>query len=555
MLDHALTNDLFPSDLPEVSHWEQYFAPRDLADGCRVTRFAPSPTGFLHIGGLYTAMVSESLADQTGGVFLLRIEDTDQARLVAGADRQFEKILEHYGLSPDEDRRNGAWGPYLQSERVDIYLSHIRDLMRRGLAYPCFCTKEELAARAEEQRATRSPIGYYGRWAPCRTMTTEETVRRLADGTPYVVRFRCPREIPGRVRFPDLIRGGVTMQDNGNDIVLLKSSDQDIDLPTYHLAHVVDDHLMRVTLVVRGDEWLSSVPVHLQLHKALGFKVPQYAHLAPLMKVDGTSRRKLSKRKDPESSVDFYLAAGYPPSAVVHYLRGLANSRISEMSTAKGLATPIAISEMGTAGPLLDLPKLRSISREFISQLSTDEFIREVRNWSAEHDPELDAVLERHPALAGKVVAMIQNRSGQPRKDIACWSEFREKYGFCFPELHVPPAALDDPRFNSLDPSLVARVADDFAAAYHHHDQPAPWFRQLRDLAGRYGFATDTRSMRQDGHRYPGSVRDLADVVRVCLTGATRSPDLFEVAHTIGHDEVLRRLAAFRPAVAVDHVG
>ncbi|MFJ6579669.1 glutamate--tRNA ligase [Streptomyces sp. NPDC091368] len=541
MLDLSVINAMFPPDLPEPAAWERRFGPRALPDGAEVTRFAPSPTGHLHIGGLYTAAVARALARQSGGTHLLRVEDTDRSRQVAGAAEEFSRLLGAFGLAPDEGgvAGDGAWGPYLQSERREIYLAHVRDLLRRDRAYPCFCGRELLARSAEEQRAGRSPLGYYGRWAPCRTLAPEEAARRLAAGEPYVVRFRCPYEFPGRVRFADRIRASVTMQDNGNDIVLLKSSHEELPLPTYHFAHVVDDHLMRVTLVVRGEEWLSSTPVHLQLHTALGFEPPAYAHLAPLMKAEGPSRRKLSKRKDPEASVDYYLSAGYPPAAVQHYLRGLANIRLMDVPTAEALAADVRLDGMRPSGPLLDLPKLHSLSREFIASLPPEELYAQLLAWAEEYDPELASVLVRHRDVALAAVATGRPGDAPARKDLERWSCFRDRYGFFFAELFGPAPAPGDDRYGGLDPDLVRRIAADFAAL-----SPDAWFARLGEIAVRHGFAPDTAAWRRDPARWAGPPRAVANVARVALTGAPRSPDLTAVARALGRDEVVRRLTA-----------
>ncbi|MGW8359685.1 glutamate--tRNA ligase [Streptomyces wedmorensis] len=546
MLDLSVINAMFPPDLPEPADWERRFGPRALPDGAEVTRFAPSPTGHLHIGGLYTAAVSRALAHQSGGVHVLRVEDTDRSRRVEGADGEFSRLLGAFGLAPDEGGADGdgRWGPYLQSERRDVYLSHVRELLRRDRAYPCFCGKELLARSGEEQRAGRSPLGYYGRWAPCRTLAPEEAARRITSGEPYVVRFRCPYEFPGRVRFADRIRASVTMRDNGNDIVILKSSQEELPLPTYHFAHIVDDHLMRVTLVVRGEEWLSSTPVHLQLHTALGFEPPAYAHLAPLMKAEGASRRKLSKRKDPEASVDYYLSAGYPPAAVQHYLRGLANVRLMDVPTADALAATVRLDGMRPSGPLLDLPKLHSLSREFIASLTPGELYAQLLTWAEEYDPELASVLVRHERLTLAAVAVGRPEGAPARKDLERWSRFRDRYGFFFAELFGTAPAAGDDRYGGLAPDLVRGIAAGFARDGVDATTPEEWRGRLSELAVRHGFAPDTATWRGNPDRWAGPPRQIANVVRVALTGAARSPDLFAVARALGRDEVLRRLTA-----------
>lgn len=544
MQDRAIIDSWFPADLLPPAHWEEHYTPRELPPGARVTRFAPSPTGSMHLGGLYVATLAQDLARRSGGVYLVRIEDTDKDREVAGAAEEFARIFRYFALEPDEgEQEGGRWGPYRQSDRAGIYLSYVRELVRGQRAYPCFCSPERLEENAGQQRRSRSPLGYYGKWARCRSLSVREAGERIAAGEAYTVRLRCPAGLPGRVRFGDLVRGALTMLDNGNDVVVLKSADAEgRRLPTYHLAHVVDDHLMRVNLVVRGEEWISSLPLHHQLHRALGFRPPQYAHIAPLMKLDGSSRRKLSKRKDPESAAGFYEAAGYPAAAVAHYLRGLANSRVAGLATGRALAEPLRLAEMGAAGPMVDLLKLRSLSREYIASLEPAQALAQLGDWAAGYAPELLAVLRKHPDLALAAFEMARRGNGTPRKDLACWQEFTTAYGFCFPELHETVDRPDDGRFGGLPGPAVSALAADLAACYRHAGPAQDWFAVLRTVAERHGFAPDVRAHRADPGAYRGSIRDVANVVRVCLTGSRRSPDLFQVAQSLGEEEVLRRL-------------
>jgi glutamyl-tRNA synthetase len=356
MLDCAVIDALFPADLPEPEHWEQQYPPRQLPDTAQVTRFAPSPTGFVHIGGIYAATFDRDIATHSGGVYLVRVEDTDQSREVEGALTQFAGAFDYFHLAADEGDERGAYGPYRQSAREHIYLTYVRHLLRQSKAYLCFATKDELTDITARQQAAKVPPGYYGRWAIWRDADPVDVAARLAEGAPYVVRFRAPDDAARqRVRFTDAIRGELEHEANRNDTVILKSSDQSPRLPTYHFAHAVDDHLMRVNLVIRGDEWISSVPLHLQLFDALGFNPPTYAHIAPLMKQIPGGKRKLSKRNDPEASVDFYMQAGYPADAVLYYLRGLANGRLAEMPLNVALTTPLRLDQCGAAGPLVDL--------------------------------------------------------------------------------------------------------------------------------------------------------------------------------------------------------
>ncbi|WP_031523655.1 glutamate--tRNA ligase [Streptomyces sp. NRRL F-5123] len=552
MQDRDIVDSWFPADLLPPAHWEQHYGPRELPAQARVTRFAPSPTGSMHLGGLYVATLARDLAHRSGGVYLVRIEDTDKEREVAGAAEEFTRVFGYFGLEPDEGEHGGPWGPYRQSDRAAVYLSYVRELVRDERAYPCFCTPEDLERHAAEQRRTRSPLGYYGRWARCRSLSVREADARIAAGEPYTVRLRCPVGLPGRVRFRDLVRGALTMLDNGNDVVLLKSADATGPrLPTYHLAHVVDDHLMRVNTVVRGDEWISSLPLHHQLHRELGFRPPEYAHIAPLMKLDGGSRRKLSKRKDPESAAGFYVAAGYPAAAVEHYLRGLANSRLTDVPAERALAEELRLSEMGTAGPMVDLARLRALSRDHIASLTPREALAQLGAWAAAHDREVHAALGAHPDLALAAFEMMRRGTGTPRKDLACWSEFRAAYGFCFPELHELVSRPDDARLGGLPEPVVVTLAADMVAGYRHAGPPESWFSVVRAIAVRHGFAPDGHAHRSAPGAYRGSVREVANVLRVCLTGSRRSPDLFQVAQCLGEREVLRRLRPLAEAAVV----
>ncbi|MGH8903087.1 MAG: glutamate--tRNA ligase [Egibacteraceae bacterium] len=541
MLDRAIVEALFPADLPEPAYWEQRYPQRQLLESAKVTRFAPSPTGFVHIGGVYVAMIAKSVAHSSGGVYFVRVEDTDQAREVEGAAEQFRRAFAYFDIAPDEA---DPYGPYHQSQRESIYLTYVRELMCQGKAYPCFATKDELATMAEEQRAAKVPTGYYGRWAPWRDAPAEEVLRRLQAGDPYVVRFRSPGHAGRRVSYADAIRGEIEQQDNRNDAVILKSSEQPLRLPTYHLAHVVDDHLMRVNLVIRGEEWISSVPLHLQLFDALGFERPTYAHVALLMKQEDSSKRKLSKRRDPEASVDFYIRDGFPAPAVLYYLRGLANGRLAETPLEQALAEPIKLAECGGAGPLVDLVKLDDISRDFVATLAGPQVLDEVITWARRFDPQLVEVIAANRQLAARAIDVERVGVDNPRKDLAKWSDFRPVYGFFFPELFAPVVDPADARLGGLDPALVRRMAADFADGYIEHDDKPTWFSQIRELAARHGFAPNAKEYKKSPESYPGSIREAANVVRVALTGSTKSPDLHAVARALGTDEVLRRVRA-----------
>ncbi len=544
MLSRETADSLFRSDLAGPEHWEQRYPPRGLQAGAQVTRFSPSPTGFLHIGGVYAATIDVDVARHSGGVYLVRLEDTDQARVTEGAAAQFAEAFSYFSIGPDEDDRTGPYGPYSQSARADIYLTYVRELLRQGRAYLCFATKQDLEEITARQRAAGALPGYYGKWAIWRDAEPEQVMARLAAGDPYVVRFRAPG-IPGaRVSFTDAIRGELTLDDNRNDAVILKSSDTDPRLPTYHFAHAVDDHLMRVSLVIRGEEWISSVPLHLQLFDALAFPRVQYAHIALLMKQEGGSRRKLSKRRDPEATVSFYIEQGYPAPAVQYYLRGLANGRLAEMPLAEALAAPIRLSECGTAGPLVDMVKLDDICADYIATLPGEQILAEVTAWAERYAPDLAAVLAAHRELALRALAIEREGVPNPRKDLRKWADFLAVYGYFFPELFEPVTDPADPRLGGLDPALVRAVARQFADGYQPLPDPAEWFGQVRRLAADLGFAPSQKAYKQDPAAYHGSIREASQVIRVLLTGTTRSPELAEVTAALGIDEVLRRVRA-----------
>jgi glutamyl-tRNA synthetase len=545
MLDRAVIDALFPSDLPEPGHWERRYPSRQLPEGAQVTRFGPSPTGFVHIGGIYVAMIDRDIATHSGGVYLVRVEDTDSSREVEGALTQFTRAFDYFSITSDEEDEHGQYGPYRQSARESLYFTYARELLRRGRAYLCFASKDDLADITARQQAAKMPTGYYGSWAIWRDADPAAVQAKLAEGVPYVVRFRAPDDAAGqRVRFTDVIRGELEHDANRNDTVILRSSDQSPRLPTYHFAHAVDDHLMRVTLVIRGEEWISSVPLHLQLFDALGFEPVSYAHIAPLMKQIPGGKRKLSKRTDPEASVDFYIEAGYPSAAILYYLRGLANGRLAELPLSEALTTPIRLDQCGVAGPLVDLVKLDDISADYIATLPGPQILVAVRMWAAQFDLELATVLDTEPDLALRALAVERDGVDNPRKDLRKWSAFRATYGFFFPQLFTPLSGPTDERVLPLgvDASITATFARDFIKGYQHLDDPQEWFDQIRELAAKHGFAANAKEYKKNPGAYPGSIREASQLIRVALTGSTRSPDLQAVAHALGPAEVLRRL-------------
>lgn len=544
MLERDEIDALFATDLPDPAFWEHRYPPRDLPPGGQVTRFCPSPTGFAHIGGIYVAMIDKAVARQCDGAYFIRIEDTDQSREVDGATAQFDRAFGYFDVGSQETDAAGGYGPYTQSQRSRIYLSYVRQFLRDGKAYLCFATKEELAAAADEQRAQKVPTGYYGRWAIWRDAAVDRVRARLAAGDPYVVRFRSPGDAAARVTYTDLIRGRIEAEANRNDIVILKSSDQRLRLPTYHFAHVVDDHLMRVTVVIRGDEWISSVPVHLQLFDAAGFDRVRYAHIAPLMKQEGSTKRKLSKRKDPEANVEFYIAAGYPAAGVLYYLRGLANGRLAELPIEKALREPLRLRECGVAGPLVDLVKLEDITADLIATMSGEDILVHVLAWADAHDPKLARVVAADRDLALRALAIEREGVANPRKDLRKWSDFRQVYGYFFADLFPLVADPTDLRLGGVDPTELRQLCVDLLTNYSGTDDPDAWFDQIRAAAAVNGFAASVKEYKKDPAAYPGSIREASQVIRVLLTGSTRSPGLHTVAAALGEDEVRRRLSA-----------
>jgi len=543
MLDRDEIDALFPSDLSEAASWEERYPPRDLPPGAMVTRLGPSPTGFAHLGAVYVAMLDKDLARQSGGVYFIRVEDTDSARTVEGATAQFDAAFGYFGVTADETEANGAYGPYTQSARERVYLSYAREFLRTGKAYLCFATREELAAAADAQRAAKVPTGYYGRWAPWRDAPAEQVRAALAAGRPYVVRFRSPGE-GGRVTFTDLVRGELSADANRNDVVLLKSSENPVRLPTYHFAHVVDDHLMRVTHVVRGDEWLSSVPVHLQLFDAAGFEPVAYAHIAPLLKQDGSAKRKLSKRKDPEASVEFFISAGYPAPAMLYYLRGLINGRLAELPLEEALREPLRLSEAGVSGALVDLVKLEDICADYIAALPGQTIVDEVLGWADSYDTELAAAVRAEPQLALRALDIERTGVENPRKDLRKWADFRPVYGYFFTALFEPVTHPVDPRLGGLAPDVVRALCTEFLRGYENLTDGDAWFAHLRAAAAATGFAASPKEYKANKDAFHGSTKEASQVIRVLLTGSNRSPAFHLVTHALGEAEVRRRIGA-----------
>lgn len=536
----ALSELLFPNVTETPEQVEARFPARNLPEGAVVTRMAPSPTGFVHLGNLVQGMISERMAHQSGGVLFLRVEDTDAKREVPGAVQVLIESLKFYNIHFDEgvglDGDIGIYGPYHQRQRANIYHIFAKLLVSQGKAYPCFCTEEELSAIREQQEANKETTGYYGKYAIWRDRSLEEIRTQLDAGNPWVLRFRSEGSIEHQFKFDDLVKGKLTITENDVDHVLLKSD----GIPTYHFAHAVDDHLMRTTHVVRGDEWLPSLPFHIQLFQALGFKLPKYVHIGPLMKMDGTSKRKLSKRKDPELALTYYKAEGFPTQAVREYLMTVLNSNYEDWRRANPDA-PIesfkfSPKKLNPAGSLFDYAKLVDVSKNVISRMDAASVYEQLLAWAKEFDEPFAQKLEADPAYAQRILAI--GRGGKkPRKDLATWKDAKPYMGFFYDEYLEQP--VFDPAF---DKALIADVLKRFLAVYDPSDDSGVWFDKVKAITEAIGFTTDMKAYKADPAAFPGTVADVSTFLRQAVTGKTNSPDLYTVMQILGKEASLARI-------------
>ena len=523
--------------------YEMMYPDRGLTEGAKVTRFAPSPTGFLHFGSLFAAFVASKTAGKDG-VFYLRIEDTDKKREVEDGVIGMVNGLKDFGITPTEGAINatdevGAYGPYTQSRRNHIYHAYVKSLVEQGLAYPCFMTEDEISEIRKEQEAQKELPGIYGKYAKYRDITADEAQARIANGDEYVVRLKSPGKPDGRISFKDEVKGKVEMPENILDIVLLKKD----GTPTYHFAHAVDDHLMHTTHVTRGDEWLSSVPIHLQLFYVLGFKAPKYAHISPIMKEDAETggKRKLSKRKDPEAAVSFYAEAGYPAGAVNEYLMTIANSNFEDWRRANKTDSidkfDFKLSKMSKAGALFDMVKLHDISKTYISTMNTDEVFDAVTAWSAEYDKELNSLIMRDTDYAKRIFS-IERGNKKPRKDIGKWSEVKDYIAYFYDELF-------DGKYDwaeNISKDDIKAILTRYKEIYNHQAPSEDWFPQVQSLAEELGFAKSPKDYKADPDSFMGHAGDVAGVIRVAVTGRLNTPDLYSIMQTLGEDKVKERI-------------
>lgn len=541
---------LFPNIEKTPDYYESKYPERQLGESARVTRFAPSPTGFLHLGGLFAATVAEKTAHSTGGVFYLRIEDTDKKREVEGGISGIIDGLAHFGIVPDEGRISGTedkgdYGPYRQSERKDIYQCYAKELVKNGLAYPCFCTEEEIEEIRKAQE--NEPIkGYFGKWAKCRNLTFEQIESNLAQGKPWTLRLRSQGEPDKKIVIQDFIRGKIEMPANMLDIVLLKQD----GIPTYHFAHCVDDHLMRSTHIVRGDEWIASVPIHIELFKSCGFKVPKYAHIAPIMKEETdeegniTGKRKLSKRKDPEAAVTYYSEVGFPAQSVNEYLLTLANSNFEDWRRANADAPleafPFNLKKMSASGALFDLAKLKDVSKNVICRFSAEQVYEDVLAWAKEFDSQLYNLLAADKDFGVKMFN-IDRTGKKPRKDIAMWSEVKDYYSYFFNETYENDFEIPE-NISKADAAAIIRA---YKGVYSAADDKDAWFNKIKELCEPLGFTPNVKEYKQNPDAFKGHVGDVSGIIRIAATGRRNTPDLCSILALLGEDEVSRRFDTF----------
>ena len=540
-----LANLIFPDAKP-ISYYEEKYPERKLEEGAIVTRFAPSPTGVMHIGGLYQGLIAKKLAEQTQGVFFLRIEDTDQKREVENGIKGIVESLKDFDIEPDEGmtsetEEKGEYGPYKQSLRKEIYQAYAKYLIEQGKAYPCFCSQEELNQIREKQEAAKIRPGYYGIWAKCRGLTVEEMAKKIEAGEDCIIRLKSPGREDRKIKHKDVIKGNVEFPENDQDVVIIKAD----GLPTYHFAHAVDDHLMHTTHVIRGDEWLSSVPLHLQLFQVLGFKAPKYAHIAPIMKNEDGNKRKLSKRKDPEAAVSYYAEQGIPKEAVKEYLLNIANSTFENWRRAnpdkKIEEFDLQLNKMSVSGALFDMVKLLDVSKIVISKMSADDVYSSSLDWAKKQDEELANLLENQKEYSLKVFG-IERGNKKPRKDISKWSDVKENISYMYDELFEKDNS--EYQYQVInDKDDIRRILDLYVSKYYNfEDDKQTWFDKIKELAGEMGYAKEVKEFKANPGVYKAHVGDVSTVLRVALTKRTNTPDMYEIMQVLGKDVIESRL-------------
>mgnify|MGYP000050796669 CR=1 FL=1 len=537
--------DLIFPNAKEISYYEEKYPNRNLKEGAVVTRYAPSPTGVMHIGGLYQALIAKKLSKQTDGVFFLRIEDTDQKREIENGVSEIVSSLKDFGMEADEGmltdtEEKGNYGPYKQSLRKEIYQAYAKYLIEQGKAYPCFCTPEDVEQIRQKQESAKIRPGYYGVWAKCRNITVEEAIEKIKNGDKYIIRFKSLGREDRKIKHHDIIKGNVDFPENDQDVVIIKAD----GLPTYHFAHAIDDHLMHTTHVIRGDEWLSSVPLHLQLFHELGFKAPKYAHIAPIMKNDDGNKRKLSKRKDPEAAVSYYTKEGIPAEAVKEYLLNIANSSFENwrrQNKDKSIDEfELQLNKMSVSGALFDMIKLLDIGKTVISKMTAEEVYNYSLIWAKEYDEELAKMLE-DKEYALKVFG-IERGNKKPRKDISKWSDVMYNIGYMYDD-EFYGKVNEYPYQVISDKEDIAKILDLYISKYYNEsDDKQTWFDKIKELAVEMGYAGEVKEFKANPGMYKAHVGDVSTVLRVALTARTNTPDMYEIMQVLGKNRIAKRL-------------
>lgn len=542
---NLLAELLFPEVKTTVEELEMRYPERSLPESARVTRFAPSPTGYLHIGAFYTALVNLLTAKASGGTAYLRIEDTDKKREIDDGVSAIINGFKKLGVEFSEGvtgfgKESGDYGPYTQSKRVEIYHTVAKELVKKGLAYPCFCTSEELSALREQQEQDGALItGYFGKYAKCRNLSLDEIKEKLERNEPYVLRFRSNGDENRRIVFDDMIRGKIEMPENVIDEVLLKSD----GIPTYHFAHVCDDHFMRTTHVIRAEEWLSSVPKHIALFKACGFKVPKYAHVSQVMKLDEDdgNKRKISKRKDPEAAVGYFFEAGFPKESITEYLLTLINSNFEDWRRANpklsAFEFPFNLKKMSSSGCLFDLVKLADVSKNVISVMDADTVYSYIAEWANEYDPEFYNAFTKDPQFSHELVN-IDRENPKPRKDIAKWSEVKDYFSYMFDEFYTPAFELPE----NISKDDAAAILKKYREVYDENDGKDEWFNKLKEICEPLGFTPNVKEYKKSPDLFRGHVGDISTVIRLAVTSRRNTPDLCSIMRLLGKEKALERI-------------
>ncbi len=536
---------LFPEVTTTIDEVEARFPERDLPEGAQVTRMGPSPTGFIHLGNLYSGLADERIAHQSGGIFYLRIEDTDNKRKVEGAEDIIISVLKYFGIEFDqgagiESPESDAYGPYYQRQRKDIYHVYAKNLVAQGLAYPCFCTEEEIAAIKEAQTEQKVITGYHTTWTRCRDLTLEEVEVKIAAGMPYTLRLRSQGQEGNDIIFRDQIRGSVKFPENIMDVVILKKD----GIPTYHFAHAIDDHLMHTTMVIRGEEWLSSVPTHVELHKVLGFRLPKYAHTAHLMKMDNGNKRKLSKRKDPELSLDYYRQDGYHPQGVKVYLMTLLNSNFEQWYDKHPNSPiedfPYSVKKMSKSGALFDIMKLNDICKNEFSKLEPEDVYEFLHTWCTNYRPEM---VDVYFADKEKFIKILELTMGvhqkRRRKDFITAKQIMESIHYFFEDTyHV----VDEQKY---DAETVEAVLKAYLASYDHEADANGWFNNIKAIGEEFGFTGNMKEYKKNPENFKGNVSHIAEIIRIATVGQSNSPDQWAIYHIIGEDMMRARIESY----------